>query len=169
MVFGLRRKSQQEKEESQTAKYEGGILKLLKGHQLEERYNVLDDLVDYKVDKNGNYVLDANGHKIEDPNGALELMKAEIAGTQGLGEVGDISRPSEEAIEGWQELIGFYHMYMKRHGPDYPLVKSIVTMLMEAYSNLSNRAIRREHTDARVILVPRESDALAKMMAGEQK
>ena len=83
-------------------------------------------------------------------------MKAQLIATQGLGEVGDRNRPSNEAVEGFQELLEFCMFDELEHGKgkDNDIAKVNATLLFGAFSNLLNRSIRREHINVEIVIIP---------------
>ena len=87
---------------------------------------------------------------------ASKILKAQVIATQGLGEVGDKNRPSNVALEGYEELIQFHAMDEFAYGKDSEITKTDSIVLVGVLANFFNRCIRREHTDAEMLVLPPE-------------
>jgi len=122
--------------------FEDSIKAKAKLNLLEKRYQMIKSLV--------------GDEKLEGINSLLDVLKLQIIATQGLGEVGDKARPSNESVEGLQELIEMYNLDLITHGKDSEIAKLDEALILGSLVNLLNRSIRREHTNVEIVTVPPE-------------
>jgi len=122
--------------------FEDSVKAKAKLNLLEKRYEIIQSLIASVTE----------GQEYD----ASKLLKAQIIATQGLGEVGDKNRPSNEALEGFQELLEFQMLDELDHGKDSEITKVDGVALFGALANLYNRSLRREHTDVEIVMLPPE-------------
>jgi len=140
VAFVLKLRKKKEKEIKTTTSFEDSIKAKAKLNLLEKRYDYLLNLIS-----------DNNELK-----GLVDLLKLQVISTQGLGEVGDSARPSNEADEGIQELLEYYKMDILEYGKESEICRTDETLIIGALVNLINRSIRREHTNVEIVTVPPE-------------
>lgn len=144
MSFFRRKRKKKGATEKQKRSFEDSIKAKAKLNLLEKRYDQIESIV-FK---------DAQGNEITLP--ALELAKTQLIGSQALGEIGDRYRISKGASKGWKKLLGDYHDSYQENGPDHPMTKAVESLVFEAFVNLMNRSVRREHTDVEIVVLPPE-------------
>ena len=131
-------KFRKKKETKPTTSFEDSMKAKAKLNLLEKRYELILEMI-------------SEGADSEVLNSFLSLAKLQVVATQGLGELGDSARPSNEAIEGFQELMEIYKMDLIDHGKDSEICKTDETAIMGALVNLWNRSIRKEHTNVEIV------------------
>jgi len=143
MSFLLKIRKKKPKEEKPKSTFEDSLRAKTKLNLLEKRYETMEGLV--------------AGSDPDSELASSKVLKTQIVGTQGFGEIGDNNKPSNEALEGWQELLELTmldELDYKQGGEETHKVNT--TLVFGALANLSNRSLRREHTNVEIVTVPPE-------------
>lgn len=111
---------------------------------LEERFKLMRSLVS------------KNPENQEEELSSIDVMKMLTIASQGFGEVGDNARPTNEAVEGIQELLEMTMLDELEYGKGNNIDKVNSALVFGAICNLLNRSIRREHTNVEVVTLPPE-------------
>jgi len=140
--FQLRRIFKKDEKTTAKATFEDSLKAKAKLNLLEKRYEMIKSLVTGKDEKND--------------LGASVALKAQLIATQGFGEVGDNARPSNEAVEGFQELLEYAMLDELEYGKEDEITKTDTVAIFGALANLLNRSVRREHTNVEIVTMPPE-------------
>jgi len=143
LSFVLKVKKKKDGEKKSTTSFEDSMKAKAKLNLLEERYNLVKSLV-------------ATDQQNVNELNVSKILKLLTIGTQGLGEVGDKARPSNDAVEGFQELMEMAMLDELEYGNGNDIDKVNNTLLFGALTNLINRSIRREHTNVEIVTIPPE-------------
>jgi len=146
MSFVLKLRKKKDKEKPKLG-FEDAIKAKARLNLLETRYELIKALTAENPNaKNGDdKELDSS-----------KMAKLITVATQGFGEVGDKARPSNEAVEGYQELLEMCMLDELDYGKGNEIDKVNATLLAGASANLFNRSIRREHTNTEIVTIPPE-------------
>ena len=146
-VLRFRRKKRKEEEVKPSSRFEDSIKAKIRLNLLEERYAGIQSL---KIE-NPN-VKDEDDKELE----ASKVYRQLPIETQGFGEVGDSAKPSNQAVEGFQELLEMAVLDELEYGKDSEISKVNAALISGARFNINVRSMCSKHTNVNVVTIPPE-------------
>ena len=146
MIWKLKLRKKREGEKKKKRGFEDSMKAKAKLNLYEKRYEIIERLeMTTQDEEKGNVNV-----------GAGNIAKVALIATQALGEIGDRYRISKKAAKGWKKLLGDYFDSQIHNGLSHPMTTELEGLVFEAFVNLMNRSVRREHTDVEFVLLPPE-------------